>query len=85
MTRFSDNIKKPFIKTTLKEIKNLINNQNFIVQETEKGDPVNPCMDDYKYKIQSYGSLDKLNLRIVVRGDSKLRNYLDTLGQQNPP
>ena len=30
-----------------------------------------PCMDVYKEKIQSYGSLDKLKLRIVVRGDIK--------------
>ena len=28
-----------------------------------------PCMDVYKSKVQSYGSLDKLNFRIVVRGD----------------
>ena len=27
-----------------------------------------PCMDVYKAKIQSYGSLDKLNLRSLVRG-----------------
>ena len=28
-----------------------------------------PCTDVYKDKIQSDGSLDKLKLRIVVRGD----------------
>ena len=28
-----------------------------------------PCMDVYKSKIQSDGSLDKLKSRIVVRGD----------------
>ena len=28
-----------------------------------------PCIDVYKEKIQSDGSLDKLKLRIVVRGD----------------
>ena len=28
-----------------------------------------PCMDVYKSKIKSYGSLDKLKLGIVVRGD----------------
>ena len=28
-----------------------------------------PCMDVYKAKIRSDGSLDKLKLRIVVRGD----------------
>ena len=34
-----------------------------------KGDPVNPCMDVYKAKIQYDGSLDKLHFRIVVGGD----------------
>ena len=33
VTRFSDDINKPWLKTTQKEIKNLINNQNFIFQE----------------------------------------------------
>ena len=35
----------------------------------KKGEPVTPCMDVYKAKIQSDGSLDNLKLRIVVRGD----------------
>ena len=58
-------------KETLKEIKNLINNQNFLFQDPEKGDPVTLCMDVYKAKIQSDGRLDKLKLKIVVRGDLK--------------
>ena len=53
----------------MKDTKNLINNQTFLVQEPEKGEPVNPCMGIYKAKIQSYGILHKLTLRIVVRGD----------------
>ena len=52
----------------MKEIKNLINNQNFSVQDTEKDEPVPPYMDVYKEKIQSDGSLDKLKLRILVIG-----------------
>ena len=48
---------------------NLINNQTFLIEYHNEGEPVTPCMDVYKYKIQSDGSLDKLNLRIVVRGD----------------
>ena len=68
MTRFSDDIKKPWLNATQKEIKNLINNQTFLVEEPEKDEPVTPCMDVYKAKIQSNGSLDKLKLRIVVRG-----------------
>ena len=69
MKFFSDSIKKPWLKATLKEINNLINNQNFLIEDIDKYEPVTPCMDVYKYKIQSDGSLDKLKLRIVVRGD----------------
>ena len=46
-----------------------ISNQTFLVQGPEKGEPVTPCMDVHKSKIQSDGSLDKLKLIIVVRGD----------------
>ena len=69
MTKFSDNIKKPWLKATLKEIKNLINNQTFIVEDPKKGEPITSCMDVHKAKIQSDGSLDKLKLRFVVRRD----------------
>ena len=69
VTTFSDYIKKPWLKATLKEIENLINNQNFLVEGPDKGEPVTTCMDVYKAKIQSDGSLDKLKLIIVVRGD----------------
>ena len=62
-------LKKPWLKATLKEINNLINNKTFIVEYTEKDEPMTPCMDIYKAKIQSDGSLDKLKLRIVFRGD----------------
>ena len=51
----------------MKQINNLINNQTFLVQEPEKGEPFTPCMDVYKAKNKSDGSLDKLKLRIVVR------------------
>ena len=53
----------------MKEIKNLINNHNFLIEDTEKYDPVTPCMDVYKSKIQSDGSLEKLKLIIAVRRD----------------
>ena len=45
------------------------NNQAFLLEDQNKGEPVTPCMDVYKSNIQSDGSLDKLKLRIVVRGD----------------
>ena len=69
VTKLSENIKKPWIKANQKEIKNLINNQTFLVEDPNKGEPLTPCMDVYKTKIQSDGSLDKLKLRILIRGD----------------
>ena len=68
MTKLSENIRKPWLKETIKEINNLINNQTFLIEDQKEGEPVTPCMDVYKAKIQSDGSLDKLNLRILVRG-----------------
>ena len=63
----SDNIKKPWLKATLNEINNLIKNQTFLIEDQNEGVIVTPCMNVYKAKIQSDGSLDKLKLRIVVR------------------
>ena len=65
-TRFSDDINKPWLKATLKEIKNIINNQTLLVKEPEKGDPVTPWMYVYKSKIQSDGSIDKLKLILFI-------------------
>ena len=67
MKKISDDIKKTLLKATLKEINNLINDKNFLVEDLDKGEPVTPCMDVHKAKIQSDGSLDKLNLRILAR------------------
>ena len=69
VTKLSENIKKPWLKATLKEIENLINNQTFLIEDQNEGEPVTPCMDVYKAKIQYDRSLDKLKLRVVVRGD----------------
>ena len=69
VTKLSENIKKTWLKATLKEINNLIKNQNLLIEDQYEGEPVTPYMDVYKAKIQSDGSLEKLKLRIVVRGD----------------
>ena len=55
----------PWIKTTLQEINNLINNQT-LWNVTEKVETVNLCMDVYKEILQSDVSLHKLKLRILV-------------------
>ena len=67
--QLSKNIKKPWLKATLKDINNITNNQTFLIEDQYAGKPVTPCMDVYKAKIQSDGSLDNLKLRILVRGD----------------
>ena len=67
--KLSENIRKPWLKATLKEKKNIIKNPTFLIEDQKEGEPVTPCMDVYKYKIQFDGSLDKLKLRIAVRGD----------------
>ena len=48
--KLSCDIKKPWLKSTQKEIKNLINNQPFLVEYSNKGEPVTQCMDIYKGK-----------------------------------
>ena len=67
---------KPLLKANLKYIKNLINNQTFLVEYPDKYEPVTPYMNVYKYKIKSDGSLDKLKLRIVVRGDLQNKEFV---------
>ena len=49
--RLPEDIKKHWLKANLKEIKNLINNQTFLVEEPEKGETETPCMDVYKAKM----------------------------------
>ena len=76
VTKLSENIKKTWLKATIKEIKNIINNQNFLIEYQNEGEPVTPCMDVYKAKIQSDGSFDKLKLRIVVRGNMQNKEMI---------
>ena len=69
MKKLSDDIKKPFLKANLKEIKDLINNHTFLIDDPDTYEPVTTLMDVNRYKIQSDGNIDKLRLKIVVRGD----------------
>ena len=51
--------KKTLAESNLKEINNLINNQTFMIEEPKDAEPVTTCMDVYKAKIQSDGSLSQ--------------------------
>ena len=69
VARLHEDVKKYWLKVTLKEIKNLINNQTYLMGDPDKGEPVTLCMNVYKTKIQYDGSIDKLKLGIVLRGN----------------
>ena len=45
VTRFLDDIKKPWLKATMTEIKNTINDHTFLVQEPEKVEPITTIID----------------------------------------
>ena len=60
-------VKKAWLKATLKEIKNIINNHTFLMDDPEKGDQVTPCMGVDKAEIKYGGNLDNLNFIIVER------------------
>ena len=40
--KLSENIRKPWLKATLNEIKNLINNQTLLIEDQKEGEPVTP-------------------------------------------
>ena len=53
VTKLSENIRKTWLRANIKEINNLINNQTFLIEDQNEGEPATPCMDVYKAKIQS--------------------------------
>ena len=76
VTKLSEDIKKHWLKATLKEINNLINNKKNLVDEPEKGEPVTPCIDFINQKIQYDVSIDRLELIIVVREDLQNKDLI---------
>ena len=76
VSRIPADFKHAWLKTILKEIKKLINNQKFLMNNPKKGYPMTPCMDVYKAGIKSDGSLYHLKLRFVVRGELNNREII---------
>ena len=72
----SADIRKPWLKATLKDINNLINSQTLLVYEPENAEPMTPCMVFYKANIWYDGSLDKLKMIIVVREDLQHKSLI---------
>ena len=67
LAKLSENIQKPWLKATIKEKNNLVNNQTFLIYDQNEGDPVTPCMDVYKSSFKSDGSLDKWGYKRSVK------------------
>ncbi|MGH7974584.1 MAG: hypothetical protein ACREBR_03580 [bacterium] len=81
MLRLSDNAtQQAWIKASRKELRNfLVDNGTFVLEDPKMDDKVTPCMDTYRAKLKSNGTLDKLKVRIVVRGDlQKQQSHEDT-------
>ena len=68
--RLSAYVKNAWLKATLKDIKNVIINQTLLIDDIDKGYPVTPWMVVHRSNIKYDGSLDKLKLKVVVKGDS---------------
>ena len=51
VTRLSEDISKHWLKATLEDINNLTNNLTSLLNKTENDEPVTPCMEFYKGKI----------------------------------
>ena len=62
VTRLQNDVKKPWLRANLKEVKNPIDNQTSSIEDPEPDEQVTPCIDVYKEKIQSNGTIDKFKL-----------------------
>ena len=49
--RLPEDVKKSWLKSTFKYIKNIFNKHNFIMNDPDNGDPVTPCIYVYKSKV----------------------------------
>jgi transposase InsO family protein len=56
-----------------KKLKTLVDAHTFIIDSMLDGEISIPVMEIFKVKILSYGSLDKLKCRLVVRGDLMIK------------
>ena len=74
--RLPAEVRKPCPRATHKEIKNLIDNRTFALEDPNPEETATTCMDVYKANIQSDGTIDKLKLRIVVIGDFQNKDVM---------
>ena len=83
VTRMQDaKIKQAWLLAYKKEIKTLIDSGTFSIEPANEGDKIIPTMETNRVKIASDGTLEKLKVRVVVRGD--LQSDMDTEDKWSP-
>ena len=76
-------VRRAWIRACKKEIATLIDHKTFKLVDPPKGTKIIPVMEDLRVKILEDGSLDKLKVRIVVRGDIQ-RRFQDSVNNWSP-
>jgi len=83
VTRMQDlKIRQAWLAAYKKELKTLIDSGTFSIEPANFDDKIIPTMETNRVKIASDGTLDKLKVRIVVRGD--LQSDMDTEDKWSP-
>jgi hypothetical protein len=70
-------VRQEWLKALKKELKTLIDAGTFINDKLKEGEISTPVMKTFKVKVKSDGSLDKLKVRLVVRGDLQDKNIME--------
>jgi hypothetical protein len=70
-------VRQEWLKAIKKEIKTLVDSGTFLANTLQPGEISTPVMETFKVKVKSDGSLDKLKMRLVVRGDLQDKNITE--------
>jgi len=66
-----------WLKAIKKGIKTLVDSGTFARDTMHEGETSTPVMETFKVKVKSDGSMDKLKMRLVVRGDLQDKNITE--------
>jgi hypothetical protein len=70
-------VRQEWLKAMKKEIKTLVNSGTFAIDTLKAGEISTPVMETFKVKVRSDGSLDKLKMQLVLRGDLQDKNITE--------
>jgi len=70
-------VREEWLKSVRKELKTLVNSGTFQEDTLHEGETSTPVMETFKVKVKSDRSLDKLKIRLVVRGALQDKNITE--------